>query len=166
MSMVPTVFFIVLLALVWLFLMLCAMWSSDRGVAGRPLSQLITLPRKRSHAPKPFAGLTYTPHRAACEQEATSPKEAPAVPPNPMPASNRCPRRVDTSMHFCPHPTCEYRRWVGLRKPACHWPSQRRSLASVSSPRVRGLRIREPWDDLSWQTRAGGADGPRHRVLG
>jgi IS1 family transposase len=114
MSMVPTVFFIVLLALVWLFLMLCAMWSSDRGVAGRPLSQLITLPRKRSHAPKPFAGLTYKPPCAACEQEATSPKEAPAVPPNPMPASNRCPRRVDTSRHFCPHPTCEYRGWVGL----------------------------------------------------
>ena len=31
-----------------------------------------------------------------------------------MPVSNRRPRRVDTSMHFCPHPTCEYRGWVGL----------------------------------------------------
>jgi len=31
-----------------------------------------------------------------------------------MPVSTQRPRRVDTSMHFCPHPTCEYRGWVGL----------------------------------------------------
>jgi hypothetical protein len=94
--------------------MLHAMWSSDCSVVGRPLPRLITPPRKRSHEPKPFAGLTYKPHCAACEQEATSPKAPPAVPPDPMPVSNRRPRRVDTSMYFCPHPTCEYRGWVGL----------------------------------------------------
>jgi hypothetical protein len=120
--MVPTVFIypIVLLALVWLFLMLHAMWSSDRSVAGRLLPRLITPPRQRSHAPKPFAGLTYKPHCAACEQEATSPKAPSAVPPDPMPVSNRCPRRVDTSMHFCPHPTCEYRGGVGLGNLRAH----------------------------------------------
>jgi IS1 family transposase len=114
--MVPTVFFypIVLLALVWLFLMLHAMWSKDRSVACRPLPQPITPPRQRSHEPKPFAGLTYKPHCAACEQEATSLKAPPVVPPAPMPVSTRRPRRVDTSMHFCPHPTCAYRGWVGL----------------------------------------------------
>src|SRR5215813_2094401 len=103
--MVPTVFFypIVLLALVWLFLMLHAMWSSDRSVACRPLPQPITPPRKRSHEPKPFAGLTDKPHCATCEQEATPPKAPPTVPPDPMPVSHRRPRRVDTSMHFCPH---------------------------------------------------------------
>ena len=42
------------------------------------------------------------------------PKAPPAVPPDPMPVSTQRPRRVDTSMHFCPHPTCEYRGWVGL----------------------------------------------------
>jgi IS1 family transposase len=114
--MVPTVFFypIVLLALVWLFLMLHAMWSKDRSVACRPLPQPITPPRQRSHEPKPFAGLTNKPHCAACEQEATSLKAPPVVPPDPMPVSTRRPRRVDTSMHFCPHPTCAYRGWVGL----------------------------------------------------
>jgi hypothetical protein len=114
--MVPTVFFypIMLLALVWLFLMLHAMWSRDRSVACRPLPRPITPPRQRSHEPKPFAGLTYKPHCAACEQEATPLKAPPVVPPDPMPMSTRRPRRVDTSMHFCPHPTCEYRGWVGL----------------------------------------------------
>jgi len=39
--MVPTVFFypLVLLALVWLFLMLRVIWSSDRSVECRPASQ-------------------------------------------------------------------------------------------------------------------------------
>ena len=43
--MVPTLFFypIVLLALVWLFLMLRVMWSSDRGVECRPLPKPVTL---------------------------------------------------------------------------------------------------------------------------
>src|SRR5213593_2995888 len=31
-----------------------------------------------------------------------------------MPATNRRPRQVDTSTHFCPHPGCDYRGWVGL----------------------------------------------------
>jgi IS1 family transposase len=105
---------IMLLALVWLFLMLRAIWSSDRSVACRPLPRLIIPPRTRSHEPKPFAGLTSKPHCAACEQEATSLKAPPVVPPAPMPVSTRRPRRVDTSMHFCPHPTCAYRGWVGL----------------------------------------------------
>jgi transposase-like protein/IS1 family transposase len=31
-----------------------------------------------------------------------------------MPSPPRRPRRVDASMHFCPHPGCDYRGWVGL----------------------------------------------------
>jgi hypothetical protein len=31
-----------------------------------------------------------------------------------MPATNRRPRTVDTSMHFCPHDGCRYRGWLGL----------------------------------------------------
>src|SRR5213593_4691971 len=31
-----------------------------------------------------------------------------------MPATNRRPRQVDTSTHFCPHPGCDYRGWLGL----------------------------------------------------
>jgi hypothetical protein len=31
-----------------------------------------------------------------------------------MPATNRRPREVDTTMHFCPHASCDYRGWLGL----------------------------------------------------
>ena len=31
-----------------------------------------------------------------------------------MPPTNRRPRTVDTSMHFCPHLNCDYRGWLGL----------------------------------------------------
>ena len=31
-----------------------------------------------------------------------------------MPATNRRPRVIDTSMHFCPHDGCDYRGWLGL----------------------------------------------------
>jgi len=31
-----------------------------------------------------------------------------------MPPTNRRPRIIDTSRHFCPHPGCDYRGWLGL----------------------------------------------------
>jgi hypothetical protein len=31
-----------------------------------------------------------------------------------MPSTNRRPREVDTSRHFCPHAGCHYRGWLGL----------------------------------------------------
>jgi IS1 family transposase len=31
-----------------------------------------------------------------------------------MPPTNRRPRTVDTSRHFCPHTECDYRGWLGL----------------------------------------------------
>jgi transposase-like protein/IS1 family transposase len=31
-----------------------------------------------------------------------------------MPETNRRPRTVDTTMHFCPHLGCDYRGWLGL----------------------------------------------------
>ena len=70
--------------------------------------------RKRSTEPKPFAGLTQKPHCVWCEQETG--ETVPAPPPRPelMPSTNRRPRTVDTSRHFCPHLNCEYRGWLGL----------------------------------------------------
>src|SRR5207244_12254096 len=51
---------------------------------------------------------------AACEQTVQAPEALP--PPAPLPIISRRgrPREVDTSQHFCPHPTCAYRGWVGL----------------------------------------------------
>lgn len=34
--------------------------------------------------------------------------------PDPMSPTNRRPRQVDSSRHFCPHATCDYRGWLGL----------------------------------------------------
>src|SRR5262249_1666917 len=34
--------------------------------------------------------------------------------PDPMPPTHRRPRTVDPSMHFCPHPECDYRGGRGL----------------------------------------------------
>jgi hypothetical protein len=34
--------------------------------------------------------------------------------PIPLPLTNRRPRTVDTSQHFCPHTDCAYRGWLGL----------------------------------------------------
>jgi hypothetical protein len=39
---------------------------------------------------------------------------APPVRPAPMPPTNRRPREVDTSRHFCPHRHCDYGGWLGL----------------------------------------------------
>jgi hypothetical protein len=111
--MVPTVFFsqLVLLGLLGLCLLLYYAWPS-RCVASQ--QRPITSRRKRSHEPTPFAGLTQKPHCALCEHEAAHPKTSPPVPPDSMLPTNRRPREVDTSRHFCPHPGCPYRGWVGL----------------------------------------------------
>jgi hypothetical protein len=70
--------------------------------------------RTRSTEPKPFAGLTKNPHCALCKQAIGETAPPPPVRPDPMPPTTRRPRTVDTSMHFCPHPECEYRGGLGL----------------------------------------------------
>jgi len=70
--------------------------------------------RKRSTEPNPFEGLTHKPHCVLCERDTAQPKAPAPVPPAPMPPTNRRPRKVDTSMHFCPHAGCRYRGWLGL----------------------------------------------------
>jgi transposase-like protein len=116
MAMIPTLFFyaFLLVALVWLFLMLYWLWPNnpDARFQAIPTPQL---PRhKRSREPKPFVGLSHKPPCALCEQEAASPTSPSPSPPTPMPSPHRRPRSVDASMHFCPHPGCDYRGWVGL----------------------------------------------------
>jgi hypothetical protein len=105
-----------LLTLVWLFLMLHVTWRK-RGVTPPPTSaQPEPSPPKRTcaHEPTPFEGLTHKPHCALCERDAAHPQAPPPVPPDPMPPTNRRPREVDTSRHFCPHAGCDYRGWLGL----------------------------------------------------
>jgi len=116
--MIPNQFFylIVVLGLLWLFFMLHAAWPSQGGVTPqRPGEPEPLKPRHtRSKAPQPFAGLTHKPPCALCEHEASQPTPPPPMRPTPLPPTNRRPREVDTSKHFCPHAGCAYRGWLGL----------------------------------------------------
>jgi IS1 family transposase len=63
----------------------------------------------------PFPGLTHKPCCVACEQAAqASAVQSPPTPPRPLTSMRGRRRHVDTSVHFCPNPHCEYRGWVGL----------------------------------------------------
>ena len=100
-----------LCALVWLFVM----WYVTGAKPGLPTLPAPAKPkRKRSTEPKAFAGLTHKPPCALCEQATRESAPAPPVRPAPMPPTNRRPRTVDTSRHFCPHAACDYRGWLGL----------------------------------------------------
>jgi len=58
--------------------------------------------------------VTWPKRGALCERDAAHPQAPLPVPPDSMPSTNRRPRQVDTSMHFCPHTGCDYRGWLGL----------------------------------------------------
>jgi hypothetical protein len=105
---------LVILVLLWLCVMLPHLWPSPSGGTPKPPGNPITPKRKRSREPKPFTGLTHKPHCALCEQAVEQCTPAPPRRPDPMPPTNRRPRTVDTSMHFCPHTNCDYRGWLGL----------------------------------------------------
>ena len=118
--MVSDLFFyeLLLLGLLWLWVMLHAVWPSGCTTGYQRTSTPATPPRQRSGAPKPFPGLTRKPHCAACEpaaQEAVAPP--PPTPPPPITSNRGRPRQVDTSQPFCPHPNCDYRGWVGWGNP-------------------------------------------------
>jgi hypothetical protein len=111
---------LVLLGLLWLCMMLHVMWPSDRPVLAPRPPQPVAPPRKRSKEPKPFAGLLHKPPCAACEQAYEYAPQPPGCPPPRIVPTRGRPRHVDTSQHFCPHPTCAYRGWVGLGNLSAH----------------------------------------------
>ena len=116
--MIPRQFFslMVVLGLLWLFCMLHVAWPRQGGMTPqRPGEPEPIKPRcTRSKEPPPFAGLTHKPPCALCAHEASHPTPPPPMRPDPMPPTNRRPREVNTSRHFCPQATCDYRGWVGL----------------------------------------------------
>jgi hypothetical protein len=117
--MIPPLFFyqLAILGLLWLCVMLHLAWPSPGPVSARCSVEpetSVKSRRKRSNAPTPFVGLTYKPPCALCAHEASHPTPPPPMRPDPMPPTNRRPREVNTSRHFCPQATCDYRGWVGL----------------------------------------------------
>src|SRR5215831_7526342 len=112
--MVSHLFFyqLVLIALVWLCLMLQWTWPSDPAPCPPTPEPTPPVP-KRQRERTPFAGLTTKPHCDPCAQ-ASDLRPAASCPPPPRLVATRGRRRqVDTSAHFCPHPDCAYRGWVG-----------------------------------------------------
>src|SRR4030095_7425199 len=114
-----------LLVLIWLFVMLPLSWPRRSETPPPVPATPIKPKRKRSPEPKAFAGLTHKPHCALCERATAQPKAPAPVPPAPMPLTNRRPRKVDTSMHFCPHAGCRYHGWRGLGHLRAHCPPRR-----------------------------------------
>ena|SRR5215471_13498309 len=102
--------------LLWLCVMLHYIWPSPDAVSPQPPGEPVPpqFKRKRAIEPTPFEGLTQRPHCAACEHDAVHSKPPPPSRPNPLPPTNRRPRVIDTSRHFCPHAGCRYRGWLGL----------------------------------------------------
>jgi transposase-like protein/IS1 family transposase len=94
--------------------MLPYLWPSPSGGVPKKLIEPIKSKPKRSTEPKPFAGLTQRPPCVLCAQETVATAPPPPVRPDPMPPTNRRPRVIDTSRHFCPHEGCAYRGRLGL----------------------------------------------------
>ena len=106
-----------LLGLLWLCVMLHLAWPSRGPVSSRRSVEPETSVRSRrtrSNAPTPFVGLPHKPPCVLCAHEASHPPPPPPLRPEPMSPTTRRPRQVDTSRHFCPHATCDYRGWLGL----------------------------------------------------
>ncbi len=110
----PLFYRLLLVGLVWLCLILHVVWPYDRATAGPTTPRPAKAPPKRSSDPKPFPGLPRTPPCAACEQVHEHVPQPPSCPPPRIVPTRGRPRQVDTSSHFCPHPHCAYRGWVGL----------------------------------------------------
>src|SRR5262249_22989071 len=97
-----------LLALLWLSVLWHLSWPRQSAISP-PVPATPIKPK-----PQAFAGLTHKPPCALCERETGETPPAPPQRPAPMPPTNRRPRTVDTSRHFCPHTACDYRGWLGL----------------------------------------------------
>src|SRR5215470_3579251 len=111
--MIPPLFFyqLALLGLLWLCVMLHRAWPSrGPGSSRRPVEPEppVKSRRKRAHAPTSCVGLIHKPPCALCAHEAAHPTPSPPRRPAPMAPTNRRPRKVDTSRHFCPHTTCDF----------------------------------------------------------
>src|SRR5713101_3519672 len=110
----PLFYRLLLVGLVWLCLILHVVWPYDRASSGPTTPRPAKAPPKRSRDPQPFPGLTRKPPCAACEQAHEHEPQPPGCPPPRKVSTRGRPRQVDTSSHFCPHPHCASRGWVGL----------------------------------------------------
>jgi transposase-like protein/IS1 family transposase len=99
---------------VGIVLILLVVWSRRLCRSGKSTPAATKTPRA-TREPTPFAGLTRKPDCPACEQEAEiqPSASAPPAPPPRMTFPRGRRRHIDTTGHFCPHPTCSYHGQVG-----------------------------------------------------
>src|SRR5262245_15778263 len=99
---------LVLWALIWfcIIVLLIRPTTVERAPATPVEPEPIKAKRPPSTEPKPFEGLTQKPPCPLCERETVHPHAPPPVPPDPMPATHRRPRAVDTFSHCCPYSKC------------------------------------------------------------
>jgi len=101
----------VALVIICLLFHLC--WLSGQAVKRHKPLTPATSRRKRSNAPKPFAGLIHKPICEACEQGVDTRPQAPGSPPPRLLFTRGRRRTVDTQYHFCPDLACSYYSWLG-----------------------------------------------------
>jgi hypothetical protein len=105
---------LLLLGLWWLYVMLLWAWPLARVIPRLTPPPPAPPSRQRPGDPKPFPGLTHSPHWAACAQAAQEPATLlPSAPPPPLIPSRGRARQVDPAQQFCPHPHCAYYGRVG-----------------------------------------------------
>jgi len=102
----PIFYKLLLVSLLWLCFMLHVLWPDTR-VATRPTPPTLPPPpRKRSKAPKPFAGLLHQPLCTACAQATDSRPKAPGAPPPLITYMRGRQRTVDTQEQFFKDQDC------------------------------------------------------------
>jgi hypothetical protein len=105
---------LLLMGILGLYMLLIWVWPRRHATTGHVHRQPAMRTTRRSPDPKPFPGLTHTPHCDACERTAETRHPSPSAPP-PRTVFTRGRRRaVDTSSPFCPHPNCSYQGWGGF----------------------------------------------------
>jgi IS1 family transposase len=109
----PLFYHLLLVALVMICLMLQLGWAELRRLAPQTTAKPAQSRRKRSKAPKPFAGYIHKPICEACEQGLDTCPKAPGSPPPLIICTRGRRRTVATSGHFCPDHDCAYHGWLG-----------------------------------------------------
>jgi len=103
---------LLLVGLFWLCILLHVVWPYDRAASYPPIPQPTLPPRKRSKAPKLFAGLIHKPLCDACEHAVEARPQAPGAPPPLLTFTRGRKRTINTARQFCPDQDCSYYGWT------------------------------------------------------
>jgi putative transposase len=105
---------LLLFGLLWLCMIVDWLWPRRQAATVPARRQPVKRSMRRSQDPKLFPGLTTKPSGVACGQPQEHADSLPEASPL-MVAMCGGPREVDTQQQCCPHATCSYYGWVGLR---------------------------------------------------